>query len=99
MNRRRFLQGSGLAGAVPFAAAQTPPPKQKPLLITSASSRLAQSLATGLKEKYPIRLTDRVPVKSEHEFVECALGADAATTAAVRGVEAIVHVAEPLPGD
>jgi len=95
VNRRRFLQGSGLAGTAPLAAAQASKPK--PLLITSGSSKLAQSLAAGLKETYSIRLTERTPIRAEHEFVECALGHDSATNAAIRGVEAIVHVAEPLP--
>jgi uronate dehydrogenase len=36
-------------------------------------------------------------VRSEHEFVQCALGHDSATDDVVRGVEAIVHVAQPLP--
>ncbi len=96
MNRRRFLQGSGLAAATPLVTAQTAA-KPKPLLITSGGSKLAQSLAAGLKEAYPIRLTDRVPIRTGHEFVECALGHDNATNLAVRGVEAIVHVAEPPP--
>jgi uronate dehydrogenase len=98
MNRRKFLQASGLSGAVPLAAAQAPG-KPKPLLITSAGSRLAQSLAAGLKDKYPIRMTERAPVKTEHEFMECALSHDAATNDIVRGVDAIVHVAEPMPED
>ena len=96
MNRRRFLQGSGLAAATPLAAGQSAA-KPKPILITSGSSRLAQSLAAGLKDKHSIRLTERTPVRTEHEFVECALGHDSQTNAAVRGAEAIVHVAEPLP--
>jgi nucleoside-diphosphate-sugar epimerase len=58
---------------------------------------LAQSLAAGLRGTYPIRLTERAPVRTEHEFVECALGHDSATNGAVRGVDAIVHVAEPRP--
>lgn len=98
MKRRRFLQGSGLAAAMPLAAAQTPA-KPRPILITSAASRLAQSLADGLKDKYPIRLTERRPVQTAYEFVECALGHDAATNSAVRGAEAVVHIAEPLPED
>ena len=53
----------------------------------------------GLKDKYPIRLTERIAVRTEHEFVECALSHDTTTNTAVRGVEAIVHVAEPLPDD
>jgi hypothetical protein len=98
MKRRRFLQSSGFIGAAPLAAAQAPAARQ-PVLITSAASRLAQALAGSLKEQYPIRLTERSAVKTGHEFVECALGHDEATDALVRGVRAIVHVAEPLPGD
>jgi nucleoside-diphosphate-sugar epimerase len=98
MKRRRFLQSSGLAGVVPLATAQVPA-GQKPVLITSAASRLAQTLAAGLKDRYPMRLTERVAVKTEHDFVECTLGHDATTNTVVRGVGAIVHVAEPLPGD
>ena len=97
MNRRRFLQTTGVAGAAPVASAQAPKPKQ--ILITSGAAKLAQTLAAGLKDTYAIRLTERGPVRTEHEFIECALGHDASTNAAVRGVEAIVHVAEPLPGD
>ena len=95
MNRRGFLQIGGLAG-VP-AAAQSP--ARKPLLITSAGSDLARRLAAGLSAQHAIRLTERKAVRVEHEFVECALGHDPATIDVVRGVEAIVHVAEPLPED
>ena len=96
MNRRRFLQSGGLAG-VPLAAAQSP--ERKPLLITSAASELARKLAAGLSAQHAIRLTERKAVRVEHEFVECALGHDSSTNDVVRGVEAIVHVAEPLPED
>jgi uronate dehydrogenase len=96
MKRRRFLQTSTLAGAAPLAAQS---PKSKTILITSGTSKLAQGLAAGLKETYSIRLTERAPVRTEHEFVECALSHDPATNNLVRGVEAIVHVAEPLPSD
>jgi nucleoside-diphosphate-sugar epimerase len=81
-----------------MAGAQTQA-KPKTILITSGSSRLAQALAAGLKDKYAIRLTERAAARSEHEFVECALGHDAATNAAVRSVDAVIHVAEPLPND
>ena len=96
MRRRRFLQASGLATAVPLAQAQAPKPK---ILITSGASKLAQALAAGLKDTHVIRLTERGPVTSEHEFVECPLSHDPSTNALVRGVEAVVHVAEPLPSD
>ena len=95
LNRREIL--AGFAGAAPSSAQQ--PAAATPILITSAASRLAQALAAGLKEGHRVRLTERAPVRTEHEFVECALGADAATNAAVRGVEAILHVAQPLPED
>ena len=102
VNRRVFLKTSGIAGAVPLAAAQTATAQTaaaKPILITSGSGKLAQALAAGLKETYPIRLTERTAVHTNHEFVECALGHDATTGSLVRGVEAIVHVAEPLPNE
>jgi uronate dehydrogenase len=95
VNRRRFLATGGLAGAAPLVSAQAP--KAKSILITSGGGRLAQALAAGLKETWSIRLTERAPIRSEHEFVHCALGHDSATDEVVRGVEAIVHVAEPLP--
>jgi nucleoside-diphosphate-sugar epimerase len=97
MNRRGFLKTGGLAGALPLAAAQTAKPK--PVLITSGGGKLAQTLAAGLQGTCSIRLTERAPVSTSHEFVECALGHDNTTSALVKGMEAIVHVAEPLPND
>ena len=97
VHRRKFLAASGLAGVAPVASAQAPRPR--PILITSGGSRLAQALAAGLRDTYSIRLTERAPASTRHEFVECSLGHEAATNAVVRGVEAVVHVAEPLPND
>lgn len=96
MNRRGFLQSGGLVG-VPLAAAQAP--ARKPVLITSAASRLARTLAAGLSAQHAIRLTERKALGGEREFFECALGHDSSTNDVVRGAEAIVHVAEPLPED
>jgi nucleoside-diphosphate-sugar epimerase len=97
LDRRRFLRNTGIAASAPLASAQTDNPKF--VLITCAGTRLAQSLAAGLNDRYRIRLTDRAPIQSRHEFVECALGHDEATTRLVRGAEAVVHVAEPRPGE
>ncbi|MFN0166259.1 MAG: NAD-dependent epimerase/dehydratase family protein [Bryobacteraceae bacterium] len=97
MNRRGFLGRSGLASLAPLTSAQAQE-KPKSLLITSASSRLAQSLADGLRDRYAIRLTERVPVRTDHQFVHCELSHDRSTQLAVQGVRAIVHVAEPLAG-
>jgi nucleoside-diphosphate-sugar epimerase len=96
MNRRGFLQSGALAG-VPLAAAQSP--AGKPILITSAGSELARKLTAGLSGQHAIRLTERKTVQADHPFVECLLGHDASTNDLVRGVAAIVHVAEPLPED
>ena len=60
---------------------------------------MAPVLAQHLSRDYLIRLTDRESVSSSFEFVPCALEQDAATDALVKGVHAIVHVAEPSPGD
>ncbi len=67
------------------------------ILITSAACPLAQALAAALSSEHQVRLTERVFVETEHEFAQCALGHDAATNLLVRGMDAIVHVAEPLP--
>jgi nucleoside-diphosphate-sugar epimerase len=96
MDRRGFLYSSGLA-SVPLGAAQTE--TRKPVLITSAASELARKLAAGLSTQHTLRLTERNPVRGDQQFVECALGHDAATNDLVRGTAAIVHVAEPLPED
>jgi nucleoside-diphosphate-sugar epimerase len=95
MNRRGFLQSSAVAG-MPLAAQS---PARKPILITSAGSELGRKVAAGLSGQNSIRLTERKTVPADHPFVECALGHDPSTNELVRGVEAIVHVAEPLPED
>jgi nucleoside-diphosphate-sugar epimerase len=69
------------------------------LLITSAASSLAQSLAHSLGEEHAVRLTERIPTPNLADFAVCALGHDLSTNLLVRGVDAIVHVAEPLPTD
>jgi nucleoside-diphosphate-sugar epimerase len=60
---------------------------------------MAQVLARELRPAYRVRLTERIPVRSEVEFVSCALAAGPETAALARGVDAIVHVAEPLPDE
>src|SRR5262245_21777246 len=67
------------------------------ILITSAASPLAQGLATALRAEYHVRLTERVQVAGEGEFVRCSLDHDLSTNLLVQGMDAIIHVAEPLP--
>ena len=68
------------------------------ILLTSAASPLAQKLVEQLATTHSLRLTERQMMKSEHEFVLSDLGHDASTNLLVRGMDAIVHVDEPLAG-
>ena len=69
------------------------------ILVTSAAAPLAQTLATGLRVDHAIRLTERVPVTGLTDLALSPLGPDFSTNLLVRGMDAIVHVAEPLPTD
>jgi nucleoside-diphosphate-sugar epimerase len=68
------------------------------VLVTSADSTLARFLAGALASQFHVRLTGPVRGAAEVDFVASRLEADEATRAAVRGMEAIVHVAEPPAG-
>ena len=67
------------------------------ILITSATSALAQGLAAALSGEHRIRLTDRVGVETKFEFVRSDLGHDAGTNLLVRGMDAIIHPAQLPP--
>lgn len=69
------------------------------LLLTSAASSTARSLAETLRGEHSLRLTERVPVAGITDFALSPLGPDLSTNLLVRGMDAIVHVAEPLPTD
>ena len=69
------------------------------LLLTAAAAPLAQQLAAGLRANHTIRLTERVPVNGLTNLAVSPLGPDFSTNLLVRGVDAIIHVAEPLPTD
>lgn len=69
------------------------------ILITSAASPLAQTLADGLRGNHTVRLTERVAVKGKADLAVSPLGPDLSTNLLVRGMDAIVHVAEPLSTD
>ena len=68
----------------------------KKVLITSAHRELAQVVAAELSGDYQVRLTAPMHVEAAHDFVKSALNHDELTNLAVRGVDAIVPVAEPL---
>ncbi len=69
------------------------------ILVTSAAAPLARTLADGLGTNHAVRLTERVPVTGVADLAISPLGPDFSTNLLVRGVDAIVHVAEPLPTD
>ncbi len=69
------------------------------ILMTSAAAPLAQNLATALQPEHAVRLTERCFVPHVANFAQCLLGHDLATDLVVRGMDAVVHVAEPLPTD
>lgn len=69
--------------------------KKMNILITSAGSELARNIAAALSEEHTLRLTELHPVENiEGEFVKSELGHDESTNELVRGMDAIIHVAE-----
>jgi uronate dehydrogenase len=69
------------------------------ILITSAASQIAQWLAAALQQEHHVRLTEQIQIGSGAEFARCSLDHDFSTNLLVRGMDAIIHVAEPLPED
>jgi nucleoside-diphosphate-sugar epimerase len=69
------------------------------ILITSAAAPLARSLAAALCDEHTIRLTERISAPNAPDLAVSALGHDLSTNLLVRGMDAIVHVAEPLAAD
>ncbi|MDQ3249194.1 MAG: NAD(P)-dependent oxidoreductase [Chloroflexota bacterium] len=69
------------------------------ILLTSAASPLTQALATLLQPEHTIRLTERIFVPNLPELAVCTLHHDHSTNLLLCGLDAIVHVAEPLPTD
>lgn len=74
------------------------------ILITGASSRLAQAILAELGREHSLRLMDSVPVEppEKSEFIQGSLLNPEDAWRAVRGMEAVIHTGEPppdLPGD
>ncbi len=62
------------------------------ILITGAGGMIAPDLAAALQDRYTVRLSDRVPVETDHEFVQADLTDAAALARACDGVDAVVHL-------
>lgn len=112
MKRRRFLKQAGLAAAgSPILLARADQPARRPdgvesrpaqakrLLITGGESRLVQALAAGLGGEYRVQQTGMSdkPGSTRPDYTLCRLEHDDATRALVRGMEAVVHLAELPP--
>ncbi len=69
------------------------------VLITSCGSSLGGALAEGLGVPFHLRLTERPGGASHPNVALSPLGHDASTDLLVKGMDAIVHVAEPLPDE
>ena len=69
------------------------------VLLTAGGVDSCTELAERLAQTYQVRLTERVDVETEHEFVQCGLGHDYATNLLVRGMDVIIHLLEALPGE
>lgn len=69
------------------------------VLITSAEHPLASVLADHLGTSYEILLTGLNGTESKHPFQQCDLGHEEPTDELVEGIDAIVHLGEPLPDD
>ena len=69
------------------------------ILVTAAAAPFAQILAEGLRPDHMVRLTERIGVKGVADLAISPLGPDLSTNLLVRGMDAIVHVAQPLPTD
>ena len=69
------------------------------ILITGASSPLAQELAAVLQHDHRLRLMDRVPVTPPEkvEFFQWDLLDPRDVWQAVRGMQAVIHTAAPPP--
>lgn len=69
------------------------------ILVTSAGSNLAQALIQGLGASHDVRATERQAVAELDDLAVSPLGHDMSTNLLVRGVDAVVHCGEPLPGE
>ncbi len=109
MKRRSFLQHSGFAvggsgGALASAGARlskaddvvSEQDSPRRVLVTSAHSVLARKIADALDVGYDIQLTAPSEISTQHPFIRSGLGHDKTTNTLVRGMDAIVHVAQPL---
>ena len=103
MERRAFLRNSALTATIGASACDPSDSGTstgvRKVLITSGEHPLAGMLADSLTGSYDVLLTSRNAIESEHATLQCELDHEEPTDQLVAGVDAIVHLAEPLPDD
>ncbi|TVR62646.1 MAG: NAD(P)-dependent oxidoreductase [Spirochaetaceae bacterium] len=62
------------------------------ILITGAGGMIARDLVEALQDRYTLRLTDRVRLRTDHDFVQADLTDIDALDRACDGVDAVVHL-------
>lgn len=62
------------------------------VLITGAGGMIARDLVGFLEDRYRLRLSDRVPIETDHEFVRADLTDPDAVARACAGVDAVIHL-------
>jgi nucleoside-diphosphate-sugar epimerase len=67
----------------------------KRVLVTSAHTDLAQAIADALAVNYEVHLTAPGEVATRHSFSKIELGDDSPVDTLVRGMDTIVHLAQP----
>ena len=68
------------------------------ILITGASTRISNLIATALTGQHSVTLTDRVPSPGLDNFVQCDLDHDPSTNDLVRGMDVVIHSGQVDPG-
>ncbi|NKB66990.1 MAG: NAD-dependent epimerase/dehydratase family protein [Candidatus Latescibacteria bacterium] len=69
------------------------------VLLTGAASPLGGALAAHLTAAHRLRLTDRHPSVGTKEWLQSDLDHDDSTDALVAGIDAVVHLPGPGPGE
>ena len=105
MKRRAFLQaGVAMAGGAaawnePAGQAAHAAPSKTTVLVTSAETDLARTLAAALADPFQVRLTATREVETDLPFTRSDLEPGEATEALVRDVQVVVHVGVAAPAD
>ena len=66
--------------------------EQRTILITGAGGMIARDLVGLLPDRYRVRLSDRAPIDTDHEFVQAEITDPQAIARACADVDAVIHL-------